>query len=911
MPKRLVIVESPAKARTISRFLGKDFVVDSSIGHIRDLPSSAAQIPAAVKKEKWARLGVNVDKDFEPLYVVPAEKKKKVAELKEHLKGADELLLATDEDREGEAISWHLLELLKPKVPFSRLVFHEITREAIHEALTNTRPLDERLVSAQETRRILDRLYGYEVSPLLWKKIAPKLSAGRVQSVAIRLVVERERARIRFREAAYWDVEGLFATAKHEEFPATLVTLGGKRVALGKDFDPETGTLTNKDVVLVDGARAQSLAKDLCRQPWKVLETETKPFVQNPPAPFTTSTLQQEGARKLRLSARRTMQIAQRLYENGYITYMRTDSTTLSDQALAAARQAVLSLYGDRFLSDQPRQFKTKVRNAQEAHEAIRPAGDHFRTPADLGHELHGEDFRLYELIWMRTMASQMAEARGRRMTVRLGAADAVFQASGKVIDFPGFLRVYVEGSDDPEADLAEQETLLPAMEKGDPLTCRNLEAKEHRTQPPARFTEASLVKELEANGIGRPSTYASIIDTIERREYTFKRGTALVPTYLAFAVVNLMEKHFTELVDPGFTARMEDDLDAISRGEAQALPYLKAFYFGNGHKGLRAQLDEKAEHIDPREVCTLPLGKTAEGADVAVRVGRYGPYLQSGDSTAPIPDGTAPDEITLARAIEILSTAQQGPRVLGQDAETGAAVTVRDGRFGPYVQLGEAEGKQKPKTASLLRGMTPDSVDLPTALKLLSLPRTVGQDELGVDIMVANGRFGPFLKRGTDTRSLAGEEQIFTLTRDEALALLAQPKQGRRGGAPQALRSLGPAEALGGVEVKLMDGRYGPYVTDGTHNASLPRGADPAALTIEAAVELIEARKARGPAPKRGGRRMTARAAAKPKPAAKPSAAAKPKEPAKAKVTKKKAVTKKKTAKKKSTKNAAGSAST
>ncbi|HET9232555.1 MAG TPA: DNA topoisomerase, partial [Candidatus Eisenbacteria bacterium] len=567
---------------------------------------------------------------------------------------------------------------------------------------------------------------------------------------------------------------------------------------------------------------------------------------------------------KLRFSARRTMQIAQRLYENGHITYMRTDSTTLSDQALSASRQQVKQLYGEAFLSDQPRQYQTKVKNAQEAHEAIRPAGESFQTPSDLSRELDPDAMKLYELIWMRTLASQMSVARGRRMTVSLESGNAVCQATGKVIDFPGFLRVYVEGSDNPEAELAEKDVLLPAMAEGDRVTCTELEAKEHRTQPPARFTEASLVKELEARGIGRPSTYASILDTIERREYTFKRGTALVPSFVAFAVVNLLERFFSELVDMNFTARMEDDLDSISRGEAESLPYLKTFYFGNGQKGLRPQLEENAEIIDPREVCTIPLGKDSRGEDVAIRVGRYGPYLSRGDDTAPVPDGTSPDELTLAKAIELLSTSN-GPRVLGQDPATGEDVTVRDGRFGPYVQLGEAEGKKKPKTQSLLPGMTPQSTDLETALRLLSLPRVVGTDENGVEITAAYGRFGPYLRRGEDTRSLSRPEELFTLTQDEALAILAKPKERRRRGA-EPLKVLGEAPALGGMQVKLMDGRFGPYVTDGTTNASVPRGSDPMAITLEEAVTLIEERRARGPAVKRpkratGGRKKKATA--------------------------------------------------
>ena len=852
MSKKLVIVESPAKARTIARFLGKGYVVDSSIGHIRDLPESASEIPEAVKKEAWSRLGVNVEKDFEPLYVIHPDKKKKVAELRKMLKGADELLLATDEDREGEAISWHLVEVLKPKVPFYRLVFHEITKDAIKDALTQTRPIDERLVAAQETRRILDRLFGYEVSPLLWKKVAPRLSAGRVQSVAIRMIVDRERARMRFKESVYWDIEGLFQTGSKESFPAKLVILDGKRVAIGRDFDPDTGQLTTTDTVLVDSARAATLAQSLETAEWKVTMVETKGFTQNPYPPFTTSTLQQEGSRKIRFTAQRTMRAAQRLYEGGFITYMRTDSTTLSEQAVVAAREAVVKLYDEDYLSPQPRQFKTKVKNAQEAHEAIRPAGEHFQTPASIKADLGPDEFKLYELIWKRTMASQMAEARGRRMTVRVTANDAQFQATGKTIDFPGFLRVYVEGSDDPQAELADKETILPAVEEGDRLSCTGLEPKEHRTQPPARLTEASLVKEMETNGIGRPSTYASIINTIQRREYTFKKGSALVPTFVAFAVVQLLETHFPELVDFGFTAGMESDLDSISRGESESVPYLTSFYFGNGRPGLRKQLDTKVEQIDARTVCTLPLGEDDDGVPIAIRVGRYGPFLERGEDRAPIPDGSAPDEITLERAKEILS-GPIGPQVLGVDPETQLEVTARDGRFGPYVQLGEMEGKNKPKTSSLLKGMTLETMDLETALKLLTLPRVVGEDEVGVEIVAANGRYGPYIKRADDTRSLEETDDLLTLTKERALFLLAQPKKSRKfSRTKEPLKKFGPAEDLNGAEVKLLEGRFGPYVTDGTTNASIPRGSDPGAVTLEEAVHLILERMAKGPVKKK-----------------------------------------------------------
>ena len=849
MTKKLVIVESPAKARTISKFLGADYLVDSSIGHIRDLPGSAAQIPAAYKKESWARLGVNVDNDFEPLYVVPTDKKKKVSELKSAMKEADELLLATDEDREGEAISWHLVEILKPKIPYKRLVFHEITKDAIANALEHTRPIDERLVSAQETRRILDRLYGYEVSPLLWKKVAPKLSAGRVQSVAVRILVDRERARMRFKEAEYWDLEGWFGAGDGQEFQAKLISVDGRRIAHGKDFDPDTGALTAEKVSHLKSDTAKNLVDSLKDADWKILETEEKPFTQRPYPPFTTSTLQQEGSRKLRFSARRTMSAAQRLYENGYITYMRTDSPTLSDQAIQAARDAVTSLYDGSYLSPQPRQFKAKVKNAQEAHEAIRPAGDHFKSPAELKGELGSDEFKLYELIWKRTMASQMAEAKGRRMTIRVQGNQTVFQATGRVIDFPGFLRVYVEGSDDPQAELADKETLLPAVEEGQSVNCRNLEAKEHKTLPPARLTEASLVKELEANGIGRPSTYASIIDTIDRRDYTFKKGNALVPSFVAFAVVNLMETHLPELVNIGFTASMEEDLDAISRGEAHSIPYLKSFYFGNGTPGLREQLDNKVEQIDPRTVCSIPLGEGENGTPIVIRVGRYGPFLECGEDRAPIPDGTAPDELTLSRAQELITAGAAGPRVLGKDPETGLEITARDGRFGPYVQLGEVEGKKKPKTSSLLKNMSLDSITLETALKLLSLPRTVGTDDDGVEIVAANGRYGPYIKRGDDTRSLTEEDNLLELTRERALELLAQPKKGRRfSKKKEPLKVLGAAADLDGAEVKVLEGPYGPYVSDGKTNASVPKGNNPLEVTLQQAVDLIQERMAKGP---------------------------------------------------------------
>lgn len=846
MGKSLVIVESPAKARTIKKFLGSDYIVDSSVGHIRDLPRRAAEIPAKYKKEKWARLGVDVDNDFAPLYIVPADKKKKVQELKKALEGCDKLLLATDEDREGEAISWHLVETLKPKVPYSRLVFHEITKDAIRGALKKVRPIDTDLVSAQETRRILDRLFGYEISPLLWKIIGPGLSAGRVQSIAIRFLVDRERARMQFRDSIYWDVQGIFATQKKESFPARLILLDDKRIASGKDFDPETGELSNPKVNLVDEAHATQLAEQLKTTPFTIKSTETKPFTQRPSAPFTTSTLQQEGARKLRYSARRTMQVAQRLYENGFITYMRTDSVTLSKQAIKAARSAIVKLYDEKHLSPQPRQYKTKVRNAQEAHEAIRPAGETFRTPEEVRKELGSDELHLYELIWKRTVASQMADAQGRRMSVRLVAGPAVFQANGKVIDFAGFLRVYVDSVDDSTEEISDQERILPAMQEGDHVDCEELDAKEHKTLPPARFTEASLVKELESAGIGRPSTYASIIDTIQRREYTFKEGTALVPSFLAFAVVNLLDKHFPDLVDSTFTARLEDDLDSISRGEGDSLTHLRKFYFGNGRPGLRQQLDANSNGIDPREVCTIPLGEV-DGEAVVVRVGRYGPFLQRGEDTAPFDDSIAPGDMTLERGLEILAK-PRGPRELGEDPETGLKVYVREGRFGAYVQLGELEDKKdKPKTQSLMKSMESSTLDLDTALKLLNLPRIIGQDEEGVDVSATYGRYGAYIKRGTDTRSLDDENDLFSLSIEKALELLKQPKKGRRR-ASEPLKQLGKCEGLD-AEIRVMKGPYGIYVTDGTTNATVPKGVDPQEVTLQQAEDLIKERMARGPA--------------------------------------------------------------
>ncbi len=868
--KPLVIVESPAKARTIARFLGDGYMVESSVGHIRDLPRDPGDIPAAYKGEAWARLGVDVANGFKPLYVVVKEKRQVVSTLRSRLKEASELYLATDEDREGESIAWHLLEVLSPpaRLPVRRMVFHEITAGAIREAVAAPRDLDRRLVDAQEARRILDRLYGFEVSPVLWKKVAPRLSAGRVQSVATRMVVDRERARMAFRSATYADVEGTFAPARPgepEAFTAHLVSLDGTRVAAGRDFDA-TGRLRSSDVRCLTGPEAEALAEALAEGAFAVRSVEEKPYKRSPSAPFATGTLQQEAGRKLRFSAARTMSAAQRLYESGYITYMRTDSTALSETALRAARTQASELYGADHVPDRPRLYSRKVRNAQEAHEAIRPAGDEFRTPEVVRAEVGADEAALYELIWKRTVASQMADARGRRLQVRLGAAvavpgpwegtDAELAAGGMVIDFPGFLRAYVEGSDDPEAALEDREVRLPPLAPGDPLEVRELGAREHATQPPARYTEASLVKALEDHGVGRPSTYASILGTIQDRGYVWKKGTALVPSFVAFAVVGLLERHFTELVDYEFTARMEDELDHIAAGEEEAQPWLSRFYFGNGEVGLKGMVEDRLDEIDAREVNSIPLGADDEGRDVVVRVGRYGPYVQRGDEKASLAEDLAPDELTVARAVELLE-APSADRRLGTDPASGLAVSVRHGRFGPYVQLGEAEGGAKPKTSSLFKAMDPDTLSLETALELLTIPRVVGVDPAdGVEITAQNGRYGPYIKKGSESRSLPTEEEILTVTLEGALALLAQPRRGRGGrGAAPPLRELGTDPASGSAVV-VRDGRFGPYVTDGTVNASLRKGDAVDAITLERAAELLAERRSKvGSSPTGGGR--------------------------------------------------------
>ncbi|WP_027480580.1 type I DNA topoisomerase [Deinococcus pimensis] len=864
MPKTLVIVESPAKARTIEKYLGGGYVVESSIGHIRDLPRSASEIPEKYKGQAWARLGINVDEDFRPLYVVASEKKQQVAKLRGLLKEADEVVLATDDDREGESIAWHLLQELKPKVPVRRMVFHEITKEAIENAIRNSRAIDENLVEAQEARRALDRLYGYEVSPVLWKKVAPKLSAGRVQSVATRMLVERERERMRFNAGTWWDLEGRFAVAvdvsglrgagrpapsgdEHDGagkavFPATLIEVAGTRLATGKDFDPATGRLkAGAAALLLNEQEANALAAGLAGQPFEVLSAEEKPFTQRPYAPFITSTLQQEGGRKLGMSAARTMRAAQKLYEGGYITYMRTDSTTLSREAMDAARAQVRDMYGQAYLHPTPRTYDKKSKNAQEAHEAIRPAGSSFRTPDSLRGELGGDEWRLYDLIWKRTVASQMADARGRRLQVRLGGRstdgrDAVFAASGRAIDFPGFLRAYVEGADDPDAALEDREVLLPPLTRGDRVTARELKAASHTTQPPARFTEASLVQALEQAGIGRPSTYASILGTIQERGYAMRRGQALVPTWTAFATSALLEHHFGRLVDYDFTARMEEALDDIAGGRQKRTPYLRSFYYGDtGGLGLKRLVETRLEAIDAREIATIEVPRL-RGSGIEVRVGRFGPYMQRGEQKANLPEDLAPDELGIEKAEEILAR-PSGERPLGTDPNTDLPVIARAGRFGPYVQLGE--GNTPVRTSSLLPGDDLNTLTLDRALKLLSLPRFVGTSE-GEEVWAHNGRYGPYLKRGGDTRNLASPEELFTVTLSQAEALFMQPRA--RGG--RAARGpLRRFEYEGRDAIELRAGRFGAYLTDGSVNATLRDTEDPETMTADEAREIVEER--------------------------------------------------------------------
>jgi DNA topoisomerase I len=851
MSKRLVIVESPAKARTIAGYLGPDFVVESSVGHIRDLPDSAAEIPERYKGEPWARLGVDVEHDFEPLYVVDPDKKKTVAQLKKQLADADELLLATDEDREGEAIAWHLLQVLNPKVPTRRMVFHEITRDAIERALEETREVDDNLVDAQESRRILDRLYGYEVSPVLWKKIMRGLSAGRVQSVATRLVVERERERMAFRAAEWWD---LVATFDPDSFEARLVSVDGQRVAQGRDFGPD-GKLRG-DARPLDEQEARGLASRLESSSFSVARVERKPYVRRPSPPFMTSTLQQDASRKLRFTAQTTMRIAQRLYENGYITYMRTDSTTLSESALTAAREQASSLFGADYVPPEPRRYERKVKNAQEAHEAIRPSGDRFRTPQDVRSELSADEHALYELIWMRTIASQMKDAQGQTVSLRIAGDSSdgetvEFGASGTVITFRGFLAAYEEGRDDDRAAPPDdEERRLPNLAEGDAVQLRALEPQGHETSPPARYTEATLVRTLEELGIGRPSTYASILGTILDRGYVFKRGTALVPAFLAFSVVNLLEQHFGQLVDYDFTARMEDDLDRIASGDERRAEWLQRFYFGDGSAGLHELVSDLGA-IDAREINSLEIGD-----GIVLRVGRYGPYLERDGKRASVPDELAPDELTLERAEELLSQ-PSGDRELGTDPATDLPIVARTGRYGPYVtEVLPEESKEKPRTASLFKTMSLDTVTLDEALRLLQLPRVVGVAPDGEEVEARNGRYGPYVQKGKESRSLEAEEQLFTISLEDALALLAQPRQRRgRGAAAKPLREIG-TDPAGGREIVLKEGRFGPYVTDGETNASLRKGDDPETVTLDRAVELLAERRAKGPAKRSGGRR-------------------------------------------------------
>jgi DNA topoisomerase I len=841
MPKSLVIVESPAKARTIAGYLGGDYAVESSVGHVRDLPDRASDVPAAQRK-RFGALGVDVNSGFEPYYVVDPAKKKVVTALKKLLSESDELLLATDEDREGEAIAWHLVEVLKPKVPVRRMVFHEITKDAITRALDETRSIDDRLVDAQETRRILDRLYGYEVSPVLWKKVTRGLSAGRVQSVATRLVVQRERERMAFRSADYWD---LLATFDPGSFASRLVSVDGARVAQGKDFVPTTGELRESGVVHLDEQGARGLAERLEGASFAVRSVEERPYRRKPAAPFRTATLQQEASRKLRFSAQTTMRVAQRLYESGYITYMRTDSTTLSESAIAAARSQVADLFGDDFVPAKPRLYGRAVANAQEAHEAVRPAGDRFRKPDELKSQLGRDELALYDLVWKRTLASQMEDARGNTVSLRIGTTsssgeDVEFGASGTVITFRGFLAAYEPGKDEPTDD--DEERVLPPLQVGQAVTLVTLEPDGHTTLPSARYTEPTLVRALEERGIGRPSTYAAILSTIVDRGYVFKKGTALVPTFVAFAVVNLLEQHFEQLVDFDFTARMENDLDRIAAGERARNEWLERFYFGDGtDPGLHHLVTEHLDEIDARAVNSIPI----PGSEVLVRVGRYGPYLENGERRASLPADLAPDELTPERAEELLS--QPDNRPLGSDPETGREIVLRSGRYGPYVTEVLPEGSdEKPHTASLLSSMSPETVTLEEALRLLSLPRVVGEID-GEEVTAQNGRYGPYIKKGSESRSLESEEQLFTVTLEQAKALLAEPprRRNRRGSARGPLKELG-ADPSSGKPIVLRDGRFGPYVTDGETNASLRRGDAPDAITLERAVELLAERRAK-----------------------------------------------------------------
>ena len=888
MAKPLVIVESPAKARTLERFLGKKYQVMASIGHVRDLPAKASEIPASIRDKPWGRIAVDVEGDFRPYYVVRAGAAPTLKKIKSALKDASELLLATDPDREGESISWHLTELLKPKVPVKRIEFHEVTEEAVKDAIQNARSVNDNLVRAQESRRILDRLYGYTLSPVLWRMVQTGLSAGRVQSVAVRLIVEREEARRAFRTATFWDLEARLG-GDGREFIATLVRLGGQRVASGKDFDSATGLLRGDGVRHVDEAAARALADSVARRlPWKVSGVDERPGTERPAPPFTTSTLTQEASRKLGFSTERTMQIAQRLFQGieidtgeieGLITYHRTDSTSLSDKAVTESARVIKDMFGPEYYEG-PRRYQTKVKNAQEAHEAIRPT-DFRMTPQRVAGVLDADDLKLYDLIWKRTMASQMPDARVRRTTLEFsadlpGGETAIFTASGKTIEFAGFRRAYVEGSDDPQAELEDQETVLPACRVGDLVTADEasgrlvlvgVDPKRHETQPPARYTEAALIKELEQAGIGRPSTYASIIATIQQRGYVFRQGKALVPTFTAFAVTHLLREHFADYVDVGFTAEMEEVLDEISNGQQDWQDFIRRFYRGDRkHVGL-AQVVKSSEDVD---YPVVDVGDDPEtGQTIRVRIGRYGPFLQRGEggpgNTASLPEDSAPADLTVERALELLKAKAEGPRKLGEDPATGQQVYLLTGRYGPYVQLGETperavKGAPKPKRASLLGGMSEESVTLETALKLLGLPRELGQHpETGEPVVASQGRFGPYVRHGDEYRSLEESDDLLAIELPRALELLAAPKRSRRrqAAARTVLRDFG-VHPRSGAPIRLLAGRYGPYVTDGSTNASLPRGTDPNAISADEAASLIDARVAAGPRPRAG--RRTAR---------------------------------------------------
>ncbi|WP_106850517.1 type I DNA topoisomerase [Blastococcus sp. Marseille-P5729] len=897
----------------IAGYLGREYDVEASFGHVRDLPSKRNPLPEKLKSEPWARLGVNTDDDFTPVYLVAPDKKAQITKLKNLLKQADALYLATDEDREGEAIAWHLIELLKPKVPVHRMVFHEITPQAIREAIASTRELNTDLVEAQETRRILDRLYGYEVSPVLWRKVGQGLSAGRVQSVATRIIVERERLRMKFVAADYWSVTGLFSTGLQPEdpteptsFKATLLSLDDTRIAVGRDFDPDTGRAQGA-VVHLDESGARGLVARLQGSDFKVSRVDEKPYRRRPAAPFMTSTLQQEAGRKLRWSSQQTMRTAQRLYENGYITYMRTDSTTLSETALKAARTQARELYGDQYVPAEPRRYQRKVKNAQEAHEAIRPAGDEFRTPGQVRRSLSDDEYRLYELIWVRTIASQMADAVGQTVSIRLTGQSSTgekveFGASGTTITFPGFLRAYVESKDDDQHSSDDEERRMPKVERGQQVTGDEFEAKGHTTTPPARYTEPTLVQALEELGIGRPATYASIIQTIQDRGYVWKKGAALVPSFTAFAVVGLMEKHFARLVDYQFTAEVEEDLDRIAEGQRSRIDWLTHFYFGGtgGNTGgigeiggLKKLVADNLGEIDARGINSIPVGP-----DVVVRVGRYGPYLQRGgpdsDERASLPDDLPPDELTPDKIEELLS-APSGDRELGTDPESGFPIVAKAGRYGPYISTVPPEDSKVPaRTASLFKSMSLDELTLDDALRLLQIPRTLGADADGVEIQALNGRYGPYIKKGSDSRSIESEEQLLTITLEEALAILAQPKVRGRAAAKPPLKELGDDPATG-KKMVVKDGRFGPYVTDGETNASLRKDDTVEEITDERAAELLADRRARGPAKKA---KKSTKKAAKKAPAKKTTA-----KKATAKKTAKKTATKKTTAKKGATK--------